>query len=103
MSEAVRTYGAMVDATKKREDYKKAQLSAHYSRVGPLARQKLDDQGKILKENVLKFSNDLKRHLETLERFPEMSNTFLDVSMKIDEQQISDYIKEVREWIEDTR
>jgi len=25
-----------------------------------------------------------------------MSNTFLDVSMKIDEQQISDYIKEVR-------
>lgn len=93
----------MGEAEKERDRYKPAQASNQYARVGAKGRQMLDEKRKDLEEQIVKHSKELKRHLDTLEQLPEMSNTFLDLSSKVDEHEISSYVVEIKDWIETTR
>jgi hypothetical protein len=103
VNDAVKAYTAKVDAEEKREQYKRLQNSSQFARVGALGRNMLDNTGKDLKEKVKEHSNDLERLLKSLKQLPEMSANFLDLSARVEEQKIMDYIREVKEWIESTR
>jgi len=77
--------------------------SSVFARVSNSGRQKLDDTRRDLEEKVLLHSSDLNSHMELLERLPELSKNFLDLSSKVDAQEIISYVAEVKEWIESTR
>jgi hypothetical protein len=103
VNDAVKAYTAKADAEEKREQYKRLQNSSQFARVGALGRNILDNTGKDLKEKVKEHSNDFERLLKSLKQLPEMSANFLDLSARVEEQRIMDYIREVKEWIESTR
>jgi len=103
LSKAARAYSAKVDAEKERDRYKRLQNSSQFARVSNSGRQKLDDTRRDVEENVLLHSGDLNSQMELLERLPELNKNFLDLSSKVDEQEIISYVAEVKEWIESTR
>jgi hypothetical protein len=103
VSVAVRTYGDLVNAEADRDRYKRLQNSSQFSRVAAKGREMLDAGRKDSEEKVLRLSKEFKRQMDVLENLPEMSAKFLNISFEVDEAQIVNYIREIKEWIGDVR
>lgn len=93
----------LADDEKTREKCKRLQESHQYSRPSETGRDKLNALRLSSKEDVEKGKIKIAKILDELVDLPEMDRDFIDLTGKVDEEEVVSYIAEMKDYIQDIR